>query len=410
MTGRDKIQRREAVPSVNVMHIIEDLENGGAERVLVTLVSGLDPQRFRPVVCCLTKKGRMAAELEGRGIPVVTMNKRPKLDLAMLLRLRQMMRAQKIAIVHTHVFTANLWGRLAAILARVPVLITHEHSTFTVENRYRRWIESGLMRRTHKMIAVSENLRRRFVSEGRFAPDAVMTIHNGVRLQSSPLSEARREQLRQELGLEKFDHVIGTVGRFEPRKNYPLLIEAMPMILQQHPSAALLMIGAGPEEEKLRQQVRDAGITEQVVFTGYRSDITDLLGVMSTFCLSSTTEGISMAILEALLAGVPVVATQVGGNPEIIPDRSYGTLVPSGDAKALAEALSETLAHREVALQIATRGQARVRELFSEEHMIRRIEQLYFDCLKKNRSGVNTIRSAAAAPKRDNRSIKGKTI
>jgi len=368
---------------VNVMHIIEDLENGGAERVLVTLVSGLDPQRFRPVVCCLTKKGRLAKELEARGIPVVTMNKRPKLDLAMLFRLRQMLREQKIAIVHTHVFTANFWGRLAAILARVPVLITHEHSTFTVDNRYRRWIESVLMRRTHKMIAVSENLRRRLVREGRLAPDAVMTIHNGLRLHSSRLNEARREQLRQELGLQKFDHVIGTVGRFEPRKNYPLLLEAMTMVLQQHPGAALLMIGAGPEEKKLRQQARDAGMAPQVIFTGYRSDISKLLGLISTFCLSSTTEGISMAILEALLAGVPVVATQVGGNPEIIPDRGHGILVPSGDAKALAEALAETLADREAALQMAARGQARVRELFSEQHMIQRIEKLYGDCLTK---------------------------
>jgi glycosyltransferase involved in cell wall biosynthesis len=371
------------MPPVNVMHIIEDLENGGAERVLVTLVSGLDSKRFRPVVCCLTKKGRMAGELEARGIPVVTMNKRPKIDFMMLLRLRQMMREQKIAIVHTHVFTANFWGRLAAILARVPVLITHEHSTFTVENRYRRWIETGLMRRTNQMIAVSENLRRRLVSEGRFAPDLVMTIHNGLRLHASPLSEARREQLRQELGLKKFTHVIGTVGRFEPRKNYPLLIAAMVMLLQKHPRAALLMIGAGPEEEKLRRQARDAGIAEQVIFTGYRSDIADLLGVMSTFCLSSTTEGISMAILEALLAGVPAVATQVGGNPEIIPDRSHGILVPSGDATALAEALTETLSNRETALKTALRGQARVRELFSAEHMIRRIEKLYGDCLTK---------------------------
>jgi glycosyltransferase involved in cell wall biosynthesis len=380
MTGSKEIS---SMPPVNVMHVIEDLENGGAERVLVTLVSGLDPRRFRPVVCCLTKKGRMAAELEGRGIPVVTMNKRPKIDLAMLFRLRQIMREQKIAIAHTHVFTANFWGRLAAILAGVPVLITHEHSTFTVENRYRRWIESVLIRRTHRMIAVSENLRHRLLNKGGFSPDAVMTIHNGLRLHSARLNEARREQLRQELGLQKFDHVIGTVGRFEPRKNYPLLLEAMTMVLQRHPAAALLMIGAGPEEKKLQQQARDAGMAPQVIFTGYRSDISELLGLMSTFCLSSTTEGISMAILEALLAGVPVVATQVGGNPEIIPDRAYGILVPSGDAAALAEALAETLVDREAAKQMAARGQIRVRELFSERHMIERIEQLYCDCLKK---------------------------
>jgi sugar transferase (PEP-CTERM/EpsH1 system associated) len=367
--------------SIKVMHIIEDLENGGAERVLVTLVSGLAPQRFRPLVCCLTKKGRMAAELEARGIPVVTMNKQPKLDLAMLFRLRKLMREQKIDIVHTHVFTANFWGRLAAIFANVPVLITHEHSTFTVDNRYRRWIETVLIRRTNKVITVSENLRNRLVSEGGLPPSVIMAIHNGLRLQPQSANEARRAQLRRELGLEKFDHVIGTVGRLEPRKNYPLLLEAMATLLARHPRTALLMVGSGPEEEKLQQQAHNLGINQQVVFTGYRSDISDLLGLMSTFCLSSITEGISMAILEAMAAGVPVVATQVGGNAEIIPDREHGMLVPSGDVAALANALSETLSNRDAAIKIAKNGQKRVCEFFSERHMIQRIEGLYMQCM-----------------------------
>jgi sugar transferase (PEP-CTERM/EpsH1 system associated) len=367
--------------SIKVMHIIEDLENGGAERVLVTLASGLDPQRFRPLVCCLTKKGRMAVELEARGIPVVTINKRPKLDLAMLFRLCKLMREQKIDIVHTHVFTANFWGRLAAIFANVPVLITHEHSTFTVDNRFRRWIENVLIRRTNRVITVSENLRRRLVSEGRLPPNVVVTIHNGLHLQPQSSDEAKRAQLRRELGLEKFDHVIGTVGRLEPRKNYPLLLEAIAMLLARHPRAALLMIGSGPEKEKLQQQAHNLGISGQVVFTGYRSDISGLLGLMSTFCLSSTTEGISMAILEAMAAGVPVVATQVGGNVEIIPDRQHGILVPSGDVAALANALSETLSNQDAAIKMAKHGQARICEFFSEQHMIQRIEALYMQCL-----------------------------
>lgn len=369
------------------MHIIEDLENGGAERVLVTLVSGLDSQRFRPVVCCLTKKGRLAAELEARGIPVVTMHKRPKIDLTLLFRLRKLMRQQKIDIVHTHVFTANFWGRLAAIFAGVPVLITHEHSTFTVDNRYRRWIEAVLICRTNKVITVSENLRRRIVSEGRLPPGVVLTIHNGLRLQPPSLNETKRAQLRRELGLEKFDAVIGTVGRLEPRKNYPMLLEAMKRLLARHPRTTLLMVGAGPEEEKLQQQARDLGINQHVVFAGYRSDISDLLSLMSTFCLSSTTEGISMAILEAMAAGVPVVATQVGGNPEIIPDHKYGLLVPSGDAAALANALAETLSNRDTALKMAKHGQARADEFFSERHMIQRIEELYMQCLAQPSRG-----------------------
>lgn len=212
-----------------------------------------------------------------------------------------------------------------------------------------------------------------------------MTIHNGLRLPPPGSDEVRRAQLRRALGLEKFDHIIGTVGRLEPRKNYPLLLEAMVLVLAQHPRTALLMAGAGPEEEKLKAQAHKLGINPQVIFIGHRNDIADVLGLMSTFCLSSTTEGISMAILEALAAGVPVVATQVGGNPEIIPDHTYGILVPSGDAAALAAALAETLTNRGAALKMAKRGQARVVELFDEQQMIQRIEALYLQCLAQSR-------------------------
>ena len=376
---------------ITVMHVIEDLENGGAERILINLVRGLNREKFRPLVCCLTAEGQMAAELHESGIPVLTMHKSAKVDLGHVLRLRNLMREEKVDIVHTHVFTANLWGRLAAIAAGVPVVITHEHSSFSVDDRYRRLIERVLSRRTDKIISVSEELRVRLIHEARLPLATVTTIHNGLRPPAA-LNDARRNQLRRTLGLERFDHLIGSVGRLEPRKNYRLLLEAMARLIRQHPSTALVLVGSGEEAASLRYRAGELGITPNVVFAGYRSDVRDLLGIMTTFCMSSNTEGISMALLEAMVAGVPVVATNVGGNPEIVPDGSYGILVPPGDAAALAEALIETLNHRDLALERARKSQKRACEFFGERRMIQRIEELYTQLLHHRRY---TLRSVA---------------
>ncbi len=361
---------------LKVLHVIEDLENGGAERVLINLARGLDKQKFEAAVCCLTRKGRMASELEANGIPVYVMHKRPGLDLALVWRLARLLRKLEIDIVHCHVFTANLWGRLAAILARVPVMITHEHSSFTVDDARRLRLERLLMRRTTRAISVSEELRQRLITHGRLPAAKIVTIHNGLKF--STANEAQKcERLRREYRLERFEFLIGTVGRLESRKNYPLLLEAFAQVQAQYPQTGLLFVGAGPEEERLKQRTHALGLEAHVVFAGYHSDVAGWLRLMNVFCSSSQTEGISMAILEALAAGVPVVATRVGGNPEIIPAREFGLLVPSNDTTALAQALVEIVQRPTAAQQMAQRGQERVLQHFSEARMLESVEELY---------------------------------
>lgn len=371
---------------LKVMHVIEDLENGGAERVLINLVAGLPVQFFQTMVCCLAKKGRMAAELEERGLRVIALHKRPGVDVGLLWRLQKLLRAQQIDILHTHVFTANLWGRLAGILARVPVLITHEHSTFTIADQTRRGIEQQLARTTTQIISVSEQLRRCLIETGGLPADKVITIHNGLRLPVA-VNQATQMELQRELDLERFSPLIGSIGRQEVRKNYPLLLEAMPKILEHYPQAGLLLVGEGPETSHLKQLAQAKGLAENVIFAGHRQEIYELLSFMSVFCLPSQTEGISMAILEALAAKVPVVATRVGGNPEIILDDRYGLLVPPNDKSAFTGALLQTLQDRETAGARAQAGQKFVQENFSEQQMIQRITALYLTAYAQKCAG-----------------------
>ncbi|MDZ7268859.1 MAG: glycosyltransferase [candidate division KSB1 bacterium] len=378
---RAKAKRPPSSP-LCVLHLIEDLDQGGAERVLVNLVSGLNPRRFTPLVCCLRHKGVLAAELEARRIPVIALQKKAGIDPGLLGRLQQLLRSHRVTVLHAHVFTANFWGRLAALLAGVPVRISHEHSTFTVDDRLRRGIERVLAPHTSRIVAVSEQLRRRLLAECCLPAEKVVTIHNGLRL---PLvtNRQRQNELVAEFGLERFSPLLGAVGRLEVRKNFPLLLQAMTRVRQEFPRAGLLLVGAGPEAEPLQQQAARLGLREHVIFAGQRRQAHELLPLLTVFCLPSQTEGISMALLEAMAAGVPVVATAVGGNPEIIPQPRYGLLVPAGDHQALATALLETLRDRSTARARAQAAQKFVQQHFTETAMIRKVEELYLQALAR---------------------------
>lgn len=359
---------------LKIMHVIEDLDSGGAERLLIRIVSNLLKEPFQPSVCCLTKKGRLATELESRGVPVFVMHKRPGFDPALVFRLAWLMRRRGIDLAHAHVFTANMWTRLAARLASIPGVITHEHSSFTVDSPRRRRIEQALAPWSSCQIAVSRELQARFETLA-FRHQRRLTIHNGLQLPQNGAAE----KAGTAIDLSRFGAVIGTVGRLEPRKNHRLLLQAFARVRRQRGDAGLLIVGAGPEEATLRSQADALALDGSVVFAGYRADVAGMLSQMQVFCLSSDTEGISMALLEAMAAGVPVVATAVGGNPEVIADPSVGVLVPPGDADSLATALLRVLNERQHAQEMAVKAREFVQTHFSESRMMRELETLYLE-------------------------------
>ena len=375
------------LPQITVLHVIEDLHSGGAERVVIDLASHVNRTQFRPLVCCLRKKGSMAAELETQQIPVFALDKRRKIDLGLLWRLRHLLRTEKVEVVHTHVFTANLWGRLAALLAGVPVIITHEHSSFTVDRRVFRGLERILTRWTDCTVAVSQQLAGRLMRECRVRCERLRTIYNGLNLPAQKPDSTRARTLCAELGLQKFEQIIGSVGRLDARKNYCLLIEAFARLRKRFPNAGLVLVGAGAEAAALKKKAAALGIVGSVVFAGHRTEIAELLSLFTLFCLPSQTEGISIALLEAIAAGVPVVATRVGGTPEIISDASMGTLVPPGDVDALLTALADTLENVDAAREKARKAQQQIGTNFTLQKTVRQVEKLYRDVLMEKHNG-----------------------
>jgi glycosyltransferase involved in cell wall biosynthesis/peptidoglycan/xylan/chitin deacetylase (PgdA/CDA1 family) len=375
------------VTPARVLHLIWALDLGGAERQVLEMVRRLDRGRFDPVVGCLVRKGRWGEALEAEGVRVVDFAKKPGLDPTLLARLVRFIRRERPAIVHTHAFTAAAWGRLAAVLAGRPRVVVHEHSAFSLDSALHRTVDRALAPFTDRWVPVSEALAQDLARVLRLPIPRVVTIRNGLP-HPAPSPPVDAPALRRELGAERFDPLVGTVGRLERRKGLEVLLQACRDLSEVWPDLGLVLVGEGPEQEILERQARDLGLGDRVVFAGRREDVSRVLSALDVFALPSHTEGLSIALLEAGAAGCPIVATDVGGNPEVIDDRRSGVLVPAGDPRALAEGLAVVLGDRDRARALGEAASRTVRERFSSAGMVQGIEDLYIDLLHPRNGSV----------------------
>jgi glycosyltransferase involved in cell wall biosynthesis/peptidoglycan/xylan/chitin deacetylase (PgdA/CDA1 family) len=378
------------VTPVRVLHLIWALDLGGAERQVIEIVRGLDRNQFEPTVGCLVRKGRWGEALEAEGVPVVGFSKGPGLDPAFLLRLTRFIRKGGFGVVHTHAFTASSWGRLAAMIARVPVVVAHEHSAFSLESRLRRCVDRMLSPGTSRWIVVSEALARDLVRAEALPVSRVVVIPNGVPTRSATAEAVRK--VREELKGGRFNELIGTLGRLERRKGLEVLLEAARRLAPRRPGLGVSLIGEGPLRGDLEERVRAGGIGDRVVFAGRREDVPAVLGALDVFAVPSHTEGLSISLLEAAYAGCPIVATDVGGNPEVVRHGHNGLLVPPRDPSALAEAIEELLTDRPRARRLGAEAAREARERFSAETMVRAIESVYRDLLGRSGSATTSFK------------------
>lgn len=374
--------------SLRVFHLIYSLETGGAEVDLLAKARVLvQAHGYDITVGCLLKRGELAAEAEATGIRVLGPLMRGKGDLSVIPRLVGLIRDGRYDVVHTHLFASNLLGRLATMLARVaPVIVS---TVQLIANREAWWeilVDRLLQHRTDMMIASSQAVRQSFIQRG-IRPAKIAVIYNSVDLARFDAvdREAARRTTRQAFGWDEGHFVVGTVARLNRIKGLDRLIEAAKTVAEAIPQARFLVVGDGPQREALLSWVRHLGLGERCIFAGLRSDISQILPALDLFVLPSLSEALGIAAIEALASGVPVVASRVGGVPEVVTHGEVGLLVPPGDAVQLAQAILHVAANPVEARQWADRGQKRVRLMFDVNRLAGAQARLYQHFLEQKR-------------------------
>lgn len=356
---------------IPVFYFITELSTGGAQRALLRLLTDLDRGRFSPTVACLYNgDGAVAQEIRALGITVFDARMRHRADLAAVLRLYRWIRQVRPTILHTSLFHANLPGRILGRLASVPIIICSER-TMAMESVWRYRLNRWTVGLVDRVTAVSANVRDYCIEHIGLPAEKVLVIYNGVELPEEPPASCR--EARAELGLPLDNAVIGTVSRLDAVKGVGVLIQAF----SQVEGAYLAVIGDGTECAKLKEATNCLGLADRVRWAGHRRNVPQLLPAFDIFVQPSLHEGLPNTVLEAMAAGLPVVATAVGGTPEAVVDGETGLLVPSRDPDALARAIIQLLGDRDLRRKMGQAGRDRVAEFFSVERMVEETERLY---------------------------------
>lgn len=367
----------------DVAFLSTGLDLGGAEAQLVGLATRLQARGWDVGVISMIRPAALGDELRAAGVPVASLGMRRGVpDPRGLLRLASLLRAWRPRILHTHMVHANLLGRVARLLYRVPVLVSTAHGV----EEGGRWREWGY-RLTDWLCDVTTHVSRagadRYVRVGAVPAHKVLVVPNGVDTDRFRPDPAARERLRSQLGVgSRF--VWLAVGRLEPVKDFPSLLQAFAHLRRDGHDPVLWLVGDGPEAPRLRAEARELRVEGAVRFWGVRRDVPALMSAADALALPSRSEGQPLVLLEAAACGLPVVATDVGGVREVVEDGRTGFLVPPGDPEALAGAMARLMAlppPRRAAMGQAARGYVEAR--YALERVVDRWEALYRDLLRR---------------------------
>jgi L-malate glycosyltransferase len=359
-----------------VLQVVLSLNPGGTERLVVELVRRLRPE-LSMAVCCLDEEGSWGEGLRREHIGVTALRRRDGFRPHLGRAIARIAAAHGTRVVHCHHYSPFVYASIARLWSPHLRIVFTEHGRLSdaPPSAKRRTANRVLSHAPREVVTVSSELKQHLVAEG-FPTGKVNVIYNGIDV-GDPPDSGMRARRRRELGIADDTVVVGTVARLDPVKDLMTLIRAIGQQADRHPPMLLLVIGDGSERERLESCAREVGVESAVRFLGHREDARELLAACDLYANSSISEGISLTILEAMAARLPVVATRVGGTPEIV-DASCGRLVPSRDPGALAAALAALAADPGLRQALAETARARVEQHFTLDRMVREYRDLYY--------------------------------
>jgi glycosyltransferase involved in cell wall biosynthesis len=367
-------------PRLRVLQVINSLGLGGAENVLVKLALGVDPNRFETSVCCTSDLGPLVAPLTSHGVSVQLAGPRGRVhNYLRPWHIKKVISAIKPHVVHTHGLPALAEVGPGALLGRRHRWIhTYHYGNYPyTERRHHMALERWISALPDQLVAVSDRQRETIIRYHELDANRITTIHNGVQPNKAREDGCTRIKQRQALGIPPDALVIGSVSVLSEQKGLTYFLQAAEMIHQRMPDVRFLVVGGGPLEQSLRSEAADRGIGEVVHFTGWRKDVTDLLCAFDIWVMSSLWEAMPVALLEAMAARLPIVATDVGQNGSIVPDQVAGLIVPPRDPSAIASSVMELIEKPARAAELAQAAFCRVEKDFTTARMIERYEALY---------------------------------
>jgi L-malate glycosyltransferase len=372
---------------IRLLKMVTNFKIGGTERQVANMALRIDPARFDLHLGCLQKWGELLEELKTLEVP------RPEFRIGSLygaktfgqtLRLARYIKQNFIQIVHSYGFYSNMFVVPAAKLAGRAIIIASIRDTGEILTPLQRRVQKQVCRLADCVLVNAEAIRQMLIDQG-YRPDKIAVIRNGI-VTSPIVRETKSEKLRAELGIPAQSRIVMVSSRLNPMKGVEYFLEAAAWVANRIPDAVFLIVGDGENRGELESRAAALGLRNRIIFTGFRTDVPELLREASIVVLPSLSEGLSNSLLEASAMGVPVIAANVGGNPEVVEDGVTGILVAPRNSDELAGAMLRLLESPERARQMGGAGRSRVSDRFGVERAVTEVQQLYQRLLAERRA------------------------
>ncbi len=376
-----------SMEKINILYVVASMKLGGAERMAANLALGLNKSKYK-VTFCAFEPGPLSKELSESGIEVFIFRRKMRYDIFLLWKVLMLMIRKKIMIVHAHAFQQNCYAFPAAKITGVPLFVMSEHGSIEKQlaKKRRFYINKVFMNSADAFITVSNAHKNELVEFLKAPREKITVVYNGVDITKSTGIKST-ETIKKGLNIDLNTYLVTNVGNFRPVKNQGYFLQAAVQVLKKLPRTIFLLVGEGGMRSELEDLSKKLGIAERVMFLGSREDVADILSITDVAAVSSSYETFGIAAAEAMAMSKPVVATAVGGIPELVKDKVSGFLVPLENPEKMAGRIVQLLEDKNLAESMGKAGRACIEKNFTLKLMIDNIDQLYQRLMAKK--GIN---------------------